>query len=235
MERVANHSFHPLREGFTFDRTLDKPGIASLQDDDWKVRSLAVRDLLRIGPAAGQDLVAQLNHTNLHVRQVCVMTLGLLRYARAVNALQTVLEHDTDSVVRSQATIGLGEMGSKSALGLLQSKSKADPSRDVRHQCELAVYRIEHNLQPEPELARGHLGLDDVAKKTKLFRIVVQSGAWVKWRHFTKSFCSPASAAPKEQSSVPAALGRAQPRHGWDNCGVIQIPDRRHSPQRDGA
>jgi peroxiredoxin len=161
VERVANHSFHPLRDGFTFDRALDKHGIASLTDKDWKVRSLAVRDLLRAGPTAGPDLLAQLNHTNLHVRQVCVMTLGLLRYVAAVNALQTVLDGDAESVVRSQAAISLGEIDSKSPLSLLQAKSKSDPSRDVRHQCELAAYRIAHDIPPDSELAHGHLAVDE--------------------------------------------------------------------------
>jgi hypothetical protein len=49
LDRVRQQDFHPLRDGFTFDRHLDKHGVASLDDQDWLVRTLAVRDLVRLG------------------------------------------------------------------------------------------------------------------------------------------------------------------------------------------
>ena len=47
LSRVAAHEFHPIRDGFTYDRDLNKHGVASLEDQDWRVRTLAVRDLVR--------------------------------------------------------------------------------------------------------------------------------------------------------------------------------------------
>ncbi|HIL24058.1 MAG TPA: hypothetical protein EYG19_01465 [Verrucomicrobia bacterium] len=43
MQRVSRHSFHPLRNGFTHDRTLKENGVVDLKDQDWQVRTLAVR------------------------------------------------------------------------------------------------------------------------------------------------------------------------------------------------
>jgi hypothetical protein len=48
LRKVASHSFHPLNDGhsFTNDRKVGKHGITDLDDTDWRVRSLAIRDLL---------------------------------------------------------------------------------------------------------------------------------------------------------------------------------------------
>ena len=46
LDRIRGHGFQPTRDGFTSDRTLKKPGVASLEDSDWKVSTLAVRDLV---------------------------------------------------------------------------------------------------------------------------------------------------------------------------------------------
>jgi len=38
LARVREHAFHPIRDGFTFDRSLDEHGVADLNDGDWRVR-----------------------------------------------------------------------------------------------------------------------------------------------------------------------------------------------------
>ena len=50
-ERVRSHEFHPLNDenSLTMDRIHQEAGIADLDNDDWKVRLLAVRDLVRAG------------------------------------------------------------------------------------------------------------------------------------------------------------------------------------------
>src|SRR5260370_42492923 len=48
LSQVRKHDFHPIRDGFTFDRHLNTHGVASLNDQDWRVRTLAVRDLVRL-------------------------------------------------------------------------------------------------------------------------------------------------------------------------------------------
>jgi HEAT repeat protein len=129
--RVAAHDFHVVRDGFTFDRQLNKHGVASLEDQDWRVRTLAVRDLLRLGTPTTPELVAALTHKNEHVRHVAGMTLGILRATSAVPALENVLREDNDSVVRWQAAIALGQVGLRNSLGTVQAAQKEDKAKDV--------------------------------------------------------------------------------------------------------
>lgn len=159
--RVAAHDFHPIRDGFTFDRQLNKHGVASLEDQDWRVRTLAVRDLVRLGTPATAELVAALTHKNEHVRHVAAMTLGILRATNAVPALEKVLREDNDSVVRSQAAIALGQIGLRNSLATVQAAQKEDKSKDVQHQAELAAYAIEHGKTATPELAQAYAALDE--------------------------------------------------------------------------
>jgi hypothetical protein len=105
IERVAGHEFHPIRDGFTYDRHLDTHGVADLEDPDWRVRLFAVRDLIRLGPPAGPALITALAHTNGHVRHVVAMTLGILEIQEAAQALELALRQDANEVVRAQAAV----------------------------------------------------------------------------------------------------------------------------------
>jgi peroxiredoxin len=169
MQRISRHSFHPLRNGFTHDRTLKENGVVDLRDQDWQVRTLAVRDLLRLGPGSSSDVSGFLDHANLHVRQISARVLGLWRQERHVQPLKQILNQDAEPIVRAQVAFALGEIGSRAALDLLRERSKSDPSRDVQHQCELAVHQIEHGIKPEQSLREGYLALDE--RKFKSVRV----------------------------------------------------------------
>jgi len=159
--RVAKHEFNPVRDGFTFDRHLNRHGVASLSDKDWLVRTLAVRDLVRLNAPAIPALTSALNDTNPHVRQVATMVLGVLQATNAVPALEHLLAQDSEPVVRSQAAIALGQIGQPSSLAALKAALSGDKARDVQHQAELAVYAIEHGIRPTPELAASYAHLDE--------------------------------------------------------------------------
>ncbi|MBA4149035.1 MAG: HEAT repeat domain-containing protein [Verrucomicrobia bacterium] len=161
LNRVRQHDFHPIRDGFTFDRKLDKHGVADLEDMDWHIRTLAVRDLVRLGPDATTNLLTGLSDTNAHVRHVAVTVLGIIRATNAVSALERTLRKDSDSVVRSQAAIALGQIGAKSSLAALKESQEEDKSKDVRHQAELAAYAVEHGHSATPELADAYRSLDE--------------------------------------------------------------------------
>lgn len=161
LQRVADHEFNPLRDGFTFDRQLNKHGVASLSDKDWLVRTLAVRDLVRLEMPATSALFSALNHTNRHVRHVAVTALGILQATQAITALERLLGQDAEPVVRSQAAIALGQIGQRGSLAAVQSARKADKSKDVQHQAELAAHAIEHGKSATPELARAWASLDE--------------------------------------------------------------------------
>jgi len=161
LQRVAEHSFHPVRGGFTFDRQLNKHGVADLNNPDWRIRTLAVRDLVRAGLASEGALVSALGHSNAHVRHVGAMTLGILRATNAVAALETTLARDADDLVRSQAAVALWQIGRATSLDALRVARKEDNSKDVRHQAELAIHAIEHGHAATPELAAAYRALDE--------------------------------------------------------------------------
>ncbi len=160
-DQLRNHDFHPLRDGFTFDRHLDKHGIADLDDDGWRVRTLAVRDAVRLGNDGVSFLVEALGDDNAHVRQVSAMALGILRAAPAVEALGERLRDDPDETVRSQAAVALGQIGENDALAVLRERAEADPSKDVRHQCEISIYQLENGILPGDDFAEAYANLDE--------------------------------------------------------------------------
>jgi peroxiredoxin len=143
--RVRQHEFHPLNGDGTFtnDRTLGKHGIADVDNEDWRVRLLAISNLVRLLPDAADDVSQGLFDKNLHVRQIAAAALGIARQTTAAGKLEQALKEDDSPLVRSQAAMSLGQMESGGSLDLLRKRWKEDPSRDVRHQCELAIDQIE--------------------------------------------------------------------------------------------
>ena len=139
-ERVRSHEFNPLNDenSMTMDRNLQEAGIADLDNDDWKVRLLAVRDLVRAGVKDVNNISKGLTDQSIHVRQVSAMALGIMKAKDAIGDLEQVVSTDENSMVRSQAVIALGQIESTQSLDLLRIKLNGDPSRDVQHQCELS-------------------------------------------------------------------------------------------------
>ncbi len=160
-DELREHRFHPLRDGFTYDRELDVHGVADMDDDGWRVRTLAIRDAVRLGEEGIPVLIESLDDENPHVRHVAATALGVLRAGSAVEALSERLRTDPDETVRSQAAVALGQIGEERALDVLRERANDDSSRDVRHQCEISVYQIENGLGIDDSLARAYLALDE--------------------------------------------------------------------------
>ena len=167
-ERLRNHNFHPLNDenSMTMDRNLKLAGIADFQNDDWKIRLLAVRDLVRAGNTGVNEIIKGLSDPSIHVRQASAMALGILRADQAVNELEKLVRYDDNAMVRSQAVIALGQMESEQSLDLLREKLEEDPSRDVQHQCELSIYQIENKKGATEKLLSAYLSLDESTFKT---------------------------------------------------------------------
>ncbi|MBK7625621.1 MAG: redoxin domain-containing protein [Bacteroidales bacterium] len=163
LERVRTHDFNPLNEdnSLTIDLTLNVAGIADLNNDDWQVRLLAVRDLVRAGNKNATELITGLTDKSEHVRQVCTMALGILRSKDAISGLEQIVRQDKNTMVRSQAVIALGQIEAGSSLALLRETLKTDPSRDVQHQCELAIYQIEKQMGTTDKQLSAFLTLDE--------------------------------------------------------------------------
>jgi len=150
LERIRRHKFHPLENGFTVDAKRKRHGIADLADNDWRVRTLAIRDLARLGASAVSPLLAGLDDEDLHVRHVATLLLGIMPveepFAESLavrrRALEKRLTEDKEPLVRSEAALGLGRIGDDESMNVLKQAAEDDSSRDVRHQCTLATDRI---------------------------------------------------------------------------------------------
>ena len=168
IQRVYEHHFNPLNEDFslTIDHEFKKAGIPDLDDKDWQVRLLGVRDLVRAGTNSVDEIVTGLKNSDENVRQVCAMALGILKSEKGIAGLEKLALEDTVAVVRSQAIIALGQIESSGSLSLLNQILEEDPSRDVQHQCELAIDQIEKQMGVGKELLNAFLSLDETSFKT---------------------------------------------------------------------
>lgn len=167
-DRVSTHNFNPLNDenSMTQDRNLKVAGIADLKDEDWKVRLLAVRDLVRAGANRIGEIKKGLEHESANVRQVSAMALGILSAKQAITELEKVVVNDDNAMVRSQAVIALGQIESESSLDLLKERHSNDPSRDVRHQCELAVDQIKKHKGTTKKQLSAYLALEESTFET---------------------------------------------------------------------
>lgn len=167
LDRIRAHDFHPLdADRFTIDRVLNQQGIADLDNTDWKVRLLAVRDLVRAGEDAVPRIAQGLSDPNVQVRYVCAVALGVLKAAAASDDLERVVREDADALARSQAVVALGQIESADSLDLLREHLEKDPSRDVRHQCELAIDQIQKKMGATDELRAAFRMLDPATFET---------------------------------------------------------------------
>lgn len=158
VRRVVEHEFHSIENGFTIEPETGFDGVSDLSNPDWRVRTLAVRDLVRLGRDATPAIVTMLKHGNPHVRQIGAMVLGILRAESASELLGRVLHQDPDQVVRAHAAIALGQIGAPSES--LSHGAKADESSDVRHQCAVARDRIQKGQVVEPQMAERFAALE---------------------------------------------------------------------------
>lgn len=160
-DRIRNHDFHPIKDGFTYDRDLDTQGVANLDDEDWRIRTFAVRDLVRLGDSVENDFIAALNDTDSHVRHAAAKVLGILQSENAVSDLERSLLEDDHEVVRAQAAVSLWHIGNKRSLGALKDAKDSDVSKDVMHQAELAIYAIENSYSATPELKEAYQDISE--------------------------------------------------------------------------
>jgi len=157
--RIDAYSFAPVDNGFTVDPETGNDGVADLQDDDWRVRTLAVRALVRCGQEERADVRELLDHGDEHVRQIAALVLGLLRAESVVGTLSRRLRNDPDPVVRSQAAVALGQIGAPS--DAVAGPLEEEDHTDVRHQCTVALDRICKDIPVEPAVAEQVAALDE--------------------------------------------------------------------------
>src|SRR6056297_3980860 len=161
--RINNHRFHPLNDDATFtsDRKLQKDGIADLNDEDWKIRLLCVRDLVLALPDHASEVRRGLEHSDQHVRQITAQAIAVGRDKPSIAALKRLLASDPSALVRSQAAMSLGQLEATEAIALLEGKFRSDASRDVRHQCELALDQIATRAGASEDQYQAFRSLDE--------------------------------------------------------------------------
>jgi len=160
-DRVEAHDFHPVdADSFTIDRRLGRHGIADLDDPDWRVRLLAVRDLVRTGQDGAAAIGRGLRRDDVQVRYLAATALGILRAGEAAGELERVLRSDSDALARSPAAVALGEMEAGEARTQLQASREQDPSWEVRHQAQLALEQIERGAGATEASRRAWVDLD---------------------------------------------------------------------------
>lgn len=143
LDRVRNHDFED-NSGYK--------GVGDLTDDAWRVRTLAIRDLVRIGSDAVTILTVGLHDRNRHVRHVCVTVLGILGVQDAGDDLLQLLTDDPDPIVRGQAAQAIGQIGYMQAVSALEKVGGQDKSEHVRHRAKLAIRRMKEGAMTGPEL-----------------------------------------------------------------------------------
>ncbi len=179
---------------YDFDSRSGYQGVADMNDDAWRVRTLAIRDLLRPGPPALPQIRANLQDSNHHVRHVCAMVSGLLRDTEAVDNLEELVLQDPDPIVRGQAAEALGQIRISSSIPVLK-QAAADTNRNVKHRAELAIESFEWPDPGTEEVAVGYKSLDEskfnlvqIGKKAPDFTLRDTKGkSWRLSEAFTRS------------------------------------------------
>ena len=85
IERLEARVFRPVNNGKTFEPSSGKDGLDDFENDDWKVRTLALRELLRLGNS--EALAGLLGHSSPEVRYLAATTLGILEAESSLDRL----------------------------------------------------------------------------------------------------------------------------------------------------
>ena len=153
LERVRKHNF---------EKNSGYAGVGNLSDNAWRVRTLAIRDLVRLGSPAVPTLIASLRDENRHVRHVCSTVLGMLgSFKDAGVDLIDLLTNDPDPIVRGQAAQALGQIGYTKVISVLKKVGEQDDSKHVRHRAKLAIGRLKENPANNTELIKAWTELDE--------------------------------------------------------------------------
>jgi hypothetical protein len=104
-----------------------------------------------------------LDHESHHVRQIVAATLAIGGDQGSVSKLEHLLENDPSSLVRAQAAMSLGQLVATNSVDLLTRRFAEDSSKDVRHQCRLALDQVAKNAGATQENRKAFETLDEAA------------------------------------------------------------------------
>ena len=159
LEWLVGHLFRPVEDGMTKEPTSGQSGLDDFANQDWRVRTLALRDLIRGGDVAA--LTGLLGHASPEVRYLSAAALGVLEAESSLDGLHRLLAEDGSSTVRSQAAISIGQIGQETSVGLLEGRAETDGHRDVVPQCRIAIDNIRRYDGDQSGLRAAFTGLDE--------------------------------------------------------------------------
>ena len=131
---------------------------ADQPDDIWKIRTLVIRDLLRLDDSQLPQVRARINHINPDLQIAAMRVLGLKKDELSRAQIERLLLESDDQAVRVQAVATLAEIGNPDSRPLLE-KTARDENRNVKHRSELALGRYESDIDDVPEIGAAYLGL----------------------------------------------------------------------------
>jgi len=136
-------------------------GVADLNDTAWRVRTLAIRDLVRLGDEGVPAMIAGLSDADRHVRHICATALGVLGAKEAGKELTRLVTDDSDPIVSGQATDSLGLIGYGEAEPLIERLRREGGDRHIRHRAIVAHGRFTENATTYPELIEAWRDVDE--------------------------------------------------------------------------
>ncbi|WP_447985642.1 HEAT repeat domain-containing protein [Nitrospira sp. Nam74] len=114
--------------------------LAILTEGSLQARRAAVLGLgLLESPLAYDGFLHALLQDDVQVRQRAIAALGELGERRAVPAIASRLQHDSDAGVRTEAAYRLGTLGDESVLPVLRTAAVKDSSEQVRRWAQWAI------------------------------------------------------------------------------------------------
>ncbi len=162
--RIEVHPFRPVENGMTIEPTSGDGGLDDFANEDWLVRTLAIRDLVRCGDSEG--ITRALGHRSPEVRYLATAALGILEAESSLDSLHRLLREAPESTVRSQAAISIGQVGSEESIPILERQAQNDEQRDIPPQCRIAIDHIRRYSTGQAELRKAFEQLDEASFRT---------------------------------------------------------------------
>ena len=161
IDAVTNHPFRPVADGMTIEPSSEKAGVEDFSNDDWLVRTRALRDLVRAGGREPGALVSALREESAEVRYLAAAALGILEADEGLDALHDLLTSAPESTVRSQAAISLGQIAAPASERVLEGALSAEEHRDVEPQCRIALDAIRAGGESQRRMRETVAALDE--------------------------------------------------------------------------
>ncbi len=133
----ADRALNDFRQGWAATKNHMRDG----DDDGWKVRVTALRQLARAGDNARAPLAAALKDSDAEVRVFAAQALSFLGDERDRGVIEELLAAEPVAAARLYAVDALGKFGNLKQSGRLTAVKATDANKDVRKHVTFAIER----------------------------------------------------------------------------------------------